>query len=166
MSWLTDNFSITILAEDGKSIFFNTEDTTRVVVRDGVNRPPNYIAKDLGKILKIAIVRNTIIVLTEHNDHHRQLSWDIQAPFEGENLYAFDTEGNLLWRSKDLTQASKTAFCGVYGFSEKEKEAKNNMFLIDLDKTHDYCCCFNQMDQFFLIDLTEKKQVRMICVKN
>ena len=161
---LIEGFSMSVIAENGKRIFYSSY-PEGVDVCDG--NSSISITKDMKqKILKVAVIRNTIIILTDHEDHHRRHSWDIQAPFEGENLYAFDTEGNLLWRSKDLTQASKTAFCGVYGFSEKEKEAKYNMFLMDFDKTHDYCCCFNQMDQFFLIDLTEKKLICMICVKN
>ena len=107
-------------------------------------------------IRMIAVIRNTILVVTEH-DYLKKMDYERQPPFEGENLFAFDTDGNILWRSKDLISTSEAAFEAVRLFGELDKFGKENIFWGDLKPDHDYCLCVNANDRRFLVDLTEKK---------
>ena len=107
-------------------------------------------------IRMIAVIRNTILVVTEHEDL-KMMDYERQPPFEGENLFAFDTDGNILWRSKDLISTSEAAFEAVRLFGERDKLGKENILWGDLKPDHDYCVCNNANNRLFLVDLTENK---------
>ena len=149
MDFLTDEFGMNILTENRTSIYFDTHFPKTIFVK--------HKRIDMEeKILKCVVVRNTIVLLLDHCDLHLSThSWDKTTPFDGENLYALDTDGNILWKSKDLIADSKAAFDILYPASEKDPE--DNLVWGQLSPEIDYCVCANVYAQYYLIDLTNKR---------
>lgn len=152
--------AIDVLSESGKRIFINSDDPTYILV-DG-----QFVLKKLEqKIIRVAIVKDTMIVLTDHQDLHRQLSYSMQPIHQKGNVFAMDTDGTLLWNIEEIIGPFRCAFSIAYVVSEKGRAQEEQTYKVKLEKDHDYLVCADRLDWHYLIDLTEKRLVEKAIFK-
>ena len=151
MSKANDYFRVDMVTENGSLIHFHRCFPTEIHI--------NKKSIDMGAEIKnFIVIRNTIILSTDHSDFYSPFERDKAAPFEGENLYALDTDGNIIWKSKDLITDAKAPFGIVYPICEINKNDYISWTGV-IEVGHDYCVCQNSYEQTYLIDVTDKKMI-------
>lgn len=152
--------AINWLSERGRRVAINAYDPTYILV-DG-----QFILKNLErKIINLVIVKDTMIVLTDHQDLHRQLSYSMQPIHQKGNVFAMDTDGTLLWNIEEIIGPFRCAFSIAYVVSEKGRAQEEQTYKVKLEKDHDYLVCADRLDWHYLIDLTEKRLVEKAIFK-
>ena len=113
---MKDHLLISISSNNGKKIIVNSK---------GVTIDGHSIYENLTeKIIQVAVEKNMILVVTDHPDFHRQLSYSMPLVRQKGNILAFDTSGNLLWRIEDIVSEFRVAFDIAYIVSDKERAEK------------------------------------------
>lgn len=154
---MKDHLLISILSNNGKKIIVNSK---------GVTIDGHSIYENLTeKIIQVAVGKNMILVVTDHPDFHRQLSYSMPLVRQKGNILAFDTSGNLLWRIEDIVSEFRVAFDIAYIVSDKERADEAYRYNVKLRDDHDYCVCGTALAEYHLIDMTTKKLVKTATFK-
>lgn len=148
-------FSISILSDGNKRIVIDSNNPTYILVDD------HYILKGLeSKMIRVTVVKDTIIVVTDHEDLHSRLSYSMPFVHKKGNVFAISTDGTLLWKIEDIIGDFRCAFTIAYVISEKDREHEEFLYHVKLKKDHDYLVCADALSEYFLIDLTDKQLVK------
>ena len=148
------HFSVKVLLENGKQIEFDDMNSKSFVSIDG-----KIIYNNEEQIIKVAIGKNTILVATDHPDLHHPHPYSMPLTKQKGNVFALDTNGNLLWRIEDIVELFPDPFDWLKIIADKDREETERMYMVNLIDRHEYCVCANSWGQYYLIDMTEKKLV-------
>lgn len=158
---MLNDFRFGVISLSGKGIVIDPFDPTYVLVDD------RFIIKEMKeKMIRVSIIKDTILIVKDHPELHRQgRTWE-DPPVQVGNIFAIDTTGTVLWKIEDLIPEFRMPFCGLYVVSEKDKQEAGTIFGASyFEGGHDFCVCFNDYSEYFLIDLTEPRFVRKVVLK-
>lgn len=144
------DFDFHFLSDEGNKISIVVSDRSFIVI----NEKTVYSGEE--QIIEVSIGKNTILVATDHPDFHRQLSYSMPLVRQKGNIFAFDTNGTLLWRIEDIVAEFRVAFNIAYIVSDKERADEAYRYNVELRDDHDYCVCATALAEYHLIDMTTK----------
>lgn len=151
---------VSFISSDGKRIVIDPADPTYILIDN------SFVLKEMKeRIVKVSIIKDIILIITDHPELHRQgRTWE-DPPVQVGNIFAIDTSGNILWKIENLIPEFRMPFCGLYAFSEKDKREARSIFGVNCFTDHDYCVCYNGSSEYFVIDMTEKRLIRKVLLK-
>lgn len=121
-------------------------------------------------IIRLAIAKNTIIVITDDPDMHNKTPLmiyqeNITKGRKG-NLFAFSHDGSLLWCINDLVEKIIFPFYSGLILSDTEKDMYSKQFGVQFEDDHEFFVGLTCGDEHYLIDLTTQKFITKISYKN
>lgn len=141
-------YTFNTILPNGRVLFFRSG---RHVDLDG----KRLIGDNEVKVISIAIMSDSIIIITDKPDIHDPIVYNYKGIRKG-NLFAFDFEGNLSWSIDSIIDESLNySFSGGYIATDHDKELFNKWKNVDFVDGHEYYIAYNNADARYIIDITD-----------